>query len=182
MTAPSSAGEPVAGRIDQDGRSKAYRPLALDARRAAFAAGLEAYARADFFEAHEILEPAWMGAADPIERELHQGLIKLAAAYVHATRGNATGVAKNLAGARDRLARAASDPTRLSIILHDLASSGVSGPAAVTARGIASLPGAIERRLATLDDLAARLDAGPTDARALLALVPPPPIDGGLAR
>jgi uncharacterized protein len=72
-------------------------------RRAALEAGLDAYARGDFFEAHEILEPAWMGAHDLAERELLQGLIKLAAAYVHARRGNPAGVAKNLRGALARI-------------------------------------------------------------------------------
>ena len=41
-----------------------------------------------------------MGTDDLAERALHQGLIKLAAAYVHAVRDNPTGIAKNLAGAR----------------------------------------------------------------------------------
>ena len=44
-----------------------------------------------------------MGAADPVERDYHQGLIKLAAAYVHLVRGNPLGMTKNLRGARDRL-------------------------------------------------------------------------------
>jgi hypothetical protein len=90
----------------QGGRPKAYRPLPFAERRTAFLAGVAAYARGDFFEAHELLEPAWMGSDDPAERELHQGLIKLAAGYVHAVRGNADGVAKNLRGARERLATA----------------------------------------------------------------------------
>ena len=41
-----------------------------------------------------------MGTDDLAERGLHQGLIKVAAAYVHAVRGNPAGIAKNLAGAR----------------------------------------------------------------------------------
>ena len=49
------------------------------------ARGLAAYARGDFYLAHEELEPAWMAATDPGERELLGGLIKLAAAFVHAT-------------------------------------------------------------------------------------------------
>ena len=57
----------------------------------------------DFFAAHEALEPAWMGTDDLAERGLHQGLIKVAAAYVHAVRGNPAGIAKNLAGARPHL-------------------------------------------------------------------------------
>jgi predicted metal-dependent hydrolase len=93
-------------RVMQGGRSKAYRPLPVEAREAAFREGLAAYGAGDFFAAHEHLEPAWMGTADIAERELHQGLIKLAAAYVHAVRGNPLGLAKNLLGARDRLAAA----------------------------------------------------------------------------
>jgi predicted metal-dependent hydrolase len=44
-----------------------------------------------------------MGASDPAERDLYQGLIKLAAAFVHDARGNPAGVTKNLRGARDLL-------------------------------------------------------------------------------
>jgi predicted metal-dependent hydrolase len=90
--------------IDQGGRQKAYRPMPEPERRAALEAGLAAYERGDYFLAHEILEPAWMGASDVAERELLQGLIKLAAAFVHGARSNAEGMVKNLGGARDRLA------------------------------------------------------------------------------
>ena len=89
--------------IQTDGRAKAYRPLPLEERRRALAAGLDAYERGDYFLAHEILEPAWMGTDEIGEREVIQGLIKLAAAFVHAARGNPAGVAKNLRGARERL-------------------------------------------------------------------------------
>ena len=95
-----------AGLVRQGDRDKAYRPLPLEAQRAAFDEGLAAYARGEFFAAHEALEPAWMGTDDLPERALHQGLIKVAAAYVHAGRGNPTGTAKNLAGARRHLALA----------------------------------------------------------------------------
>jgi predicted metal-dependent hydrolase len=84
-------------------------------RRAALAAGLEAYDRGDAFLAHELLEPAWMGTRDLPERELLQGLIKLAAAFVHAARGNPAGVAKNLRGARERLASAGEASARFGI-------------------------------------------------------------------
>ena len=97
------------GTVLQGGREKAYRPLSVEERDLAFARGVAAYERGDFFEAHEHLEPAWMGTADPAERNLHQGLIKLAAAFVHAVRGNPLGVEKNLRGARDRLADALVD-------------------------------------------------------------------------
>ena len=88
------------GTILQGGRAKAYRPLPETERLAAYERGLAAYDRGDFFEAHEILEPAWMGTADIGERELYQGLIKVAAGFVHAVRGNPPGIARNLQGAR----------------------------------------------------------------------------------
>jgi predicted metal-dependent hydrolase len=89
--------------VGADGRAKAYRPLPAEARVTAVVAGLEAYAAGDYFEAHELMEPAWMGTADLAERALIQGLIKVAAADVHAVRGNPKGVRRNLEGARDRL-------------------------------------------------------------------------------
>ena len=88
----------------QGDRPKAYRPIPPDRRREALEAGLAAYAQGDFFEAHELLEPAWMGTSDLAERALYQGLIKLAAGYVHAIRGNPVGMARNLEGARKHLA------------------------------------------------------------------------------
>jgi predicted metal-dependent hydrolase len=94
----------AAGRVVQsDGRSKAYRPLPRADRAAAVRDGLEAYDRGDFFLAHELLEPAWMGTDDLAERAVIQGLIKLAAADVHGVRGNPAGVARNLEGALERL-------------------------------------------------------------------------------
>ena len=89
--------------VSQGGRRKAYRPIPPDLRRAALEAGLLAYERGDFFEAHELLEPAWMGTANLAERALYQGLIKLAAGYVHAVRGNPIGMARNLTGSRAHL-------------------------------------------------------------------------------
>ena len=102
-------------RILQGGRAKAYRPMVLARRRAALRAGLEAYDRGDVFLAHELLEPAWMGTRDLEERELMQGIIKLAAAFVHAARGNPAGVAKNLVGAREHLANAGEAGARIGI-------------------------------------------------------------------
>ena len=108
MSAPPEPA-PRPDRIRQGDRDKAYRPLPLEERRAAFHEGMAAWERGDFFAAHEALEPAWMGTDDLAERALHQGLIKVAAAYVHAVRHNPAGIAKNLAGARRHLdgARAA---------------------------------------------------------------------------
>lgn len=108
---PASQPGPPPGRIRQGDRDKAFRPLDTQARRDAFEAGVAAYAVGDFFAAHEALEPAWMGTDDLAERALHQGLIKVAAAYVHAVRRNPAGITKNLAGARAHLAVAAAGST-----------------------------------------------------------------------
>lgn len=130
------AGTPAT--ILENGRAKAYRPLPADLRRAALAEALEAYRRGDFFLAHELLEPAWMGTDDPAERALHSGLIKVAAAFVHAVRGNRAGVAKNLQGARLRLARAAGAGEALGIDVVELLARVDAGLAAIE-RGAAPL-------------------------------------------
>jgi predicted metal-dependent hydrolase len=134
------------GTILQGGRAKAYRPIPAADRRRAFDEGIAAYDRGDFFEAHELLEPAWMGTAEPAERDLLQGLIKLAAAFVHGVRGNPLGIARNLGGARERLAAAIGSPAA--------AASGID---------VAALVAAIDDRLARLarnpDD--ATIDAPP---------------------
>ena len=128
--------------IGRDGRAKAYRPLPASERVAAMEAGLAAYGRGDFFEAHELLEPAWMGTPDLPERALLQGLIKVAAAYVHDVRGNPPGIVRNLTGARALL-----DEAR------------TTGPAVNVARvDLDALIAAIDARLA---DLAAH-PSGPT--------------------
>jgi predicted metal-dependent hydrolase len=106
MSGPPPAPAPRPDRIRQGDRDKAYRPLSLEDRRAAFDEGIACWERGDWFAAHEALEPAWMGTDDLGERALHQGLIKVAAAYVHAVRGNPLGIARNLVGARRHLAGA----------------------------------------------------------------------------
>jgi predicted metal-dependent hydrolase len=128
------------GTILQGGRAKAYRPIPATDRRRAFDAGVAAYERGDFFEAHELLEPAWMGTADIAERDLLQGLIKLAAAFVHGVRGNPLGIARNLAGARERLAAASGSPAA--------AASGID----------------VDALVAAIDDRLARLARDPDDA------------------
>lgn len=130
--------------VRENGRAKAYRPLPTIARRAALAAALDAYARGDFFLAHELLEPAWMGARDPAERALHSGLIKVAAAFVHAVRGNPRGVEKNLAGARDRLRRGAAAGPGFGIDVPLILEGVDAGLAAVTL-GDPLLPIGIQR-------------------------------------
>lgn len=44
-----------------------------------------------YFEAHEVVEEFWLGAAGGRDRDLARGLIHLAAALLHAQRGNRHG-------------------------------------------------------------------------------------------
>lgn len=106
--------------VGRDGRAKAYRPLPDKERAAALAAGLAAYDRGDFFEAHELLEPAWMGTPDLPERALLQGIIKVAAAYVHGVRGNPAGISRNLTGARRLLDEARATGPDVNVARVDL--------------------------------------------------------------
>jgi predicted metal-dependent hydrolase len=139
-TPPAPASRP--DRIRQGDREKAYRPLPLAARQAAFTEGLAAYDRGDFFAAHEALEPAWMGSDDLEERALHQGLIKLAAAYVHAVRRNPAGIAKNLTGARLHLAAAGSAADAWSV---DVTSLRAAIDARLADPALAAIPPEIRR-------------------------------------
>lgn len=139
--------------ILQDGRRKAYRPLTPDRRRAALEAGLTAYERGNFFEAHELLEPAWMGTSDLAERSLYQGLIKLAAGYVHAVRGNPIGMTRNLHGARKYLETSLQvDPEHSINAGIDLASLIVEIDARLDA--VMTLPSVVNTIPAAMLDLA----------------------------
>ena len=135
--------------IGRDGRAKAYRPLPVSERVSAMEAGLAAYERGDFFEAHELLEPAWMGTPDLPERALLQGLIKVAAAYVHDVRGDPTGIVRNLTGARALLDEARSTGPEVNVADVDLE----------------ALIAAIDARLADLADHPSGPTLGPPDLR-----------------
>jgi hypothetical protein len=64
-----------------------------------------------------------MGTRDLAERELIQGVIKLAAAFVHGARSNPAGIEKNLRGARDRVANGVSAGAGLGIDAEALLAS-----------------------------------------------------------
>jgi predicted metal-dependent hydrolase len=66
---------------------------------AGFRRGVDLFNRAEFFDAHEVLEDVWR-AAPGAEKKFLQGLIQIAVALHHHTRGN-------LVGARSLLKRAA---------------------------------------------------------------------------
>jgi hypothetical protein len=147
------------------GRSKAHRPLPADVRRAAVARGLAAYERGAWYLAHEELEPAWMGTADLAERALLSGLIKVAAAYVHAERGNPLGVRTNLRGARERLAAAS---VAASAALGAPTSPSAQTPASSGATESIDLPAllsAVDDRLARIEAICDGPEAAPTGSR-----------------
>lgn len=66
---------------------------------AGFRRGVELFNRAEFFDAHEVLEDVWRAAPLP-EKQFLQGLIQIAVALHHHSR-------ENQAGARSLLKRAA---------------------------------------------------------------------------
>ncbi len=83
--------------VGRDGRAKAYRPLPdADAGRGARRAGWPPTSGATSSRPTSCSSrPGWAPTI-PAERALLQGLIKLAAAYVHDVRGNPAGIARNL--------------------------------------------------------------------------------------
>jgi hypothetical protein len=147
------------------GRSKAHRPLPADVRRAAVARGLAAYERGAWYLAHEELEPAWMGTADLAERALLSGLIKIAAAYVHAERGNPLGVRTNLRGARERLAAAAVTASA-ALGAPTAPPTPTPGSSGATERiDLPALLDAVDDRLARIEVICEGPEAAPTGSR-----------------
>jgi len=65
--------------------------------RTGYLAGIELFNRGEFFEAHEVWEDVWR-AAPEAEKKFLQGLIQVAVAFHHHSKGN-------LAGARSLLER-----------------------------------------------------------------------------
>ena len=67
------------------------------------------------WHAHEVLEDLWRATADPERRRFYQGVIQLAAAFVHAERGNMRGVQRLLAKAGAKLAEVPSPYLALDV-------------------------------------------------------------------
>jgi uncharacterized protein len=68
----------------------------------AFLEGLALFNSTHFFEAHEVLEDVWRAAPEP-ERKFFQGLIQVAVALHHYSRGNQAGCRSLLERARRNL-------------------------------------------------------------------------------
>jgi hypothetical protein len=100
------------------------------------ARGLELIRCGEYFLAHEELEAAWR-AAVPEERDFLQGLVHVAVAWYHASRGNANGCSRQLAKAQRRLEPYA--PAHEGVDLDALLAR-VSEAAALVEAGSLTLP------------------------------------------
>ena len=67
-----------------------------------FYAALDQFNRRWYFESHETLEDLWMVTPLP-ERQFFQGIIQLAAAFVHFARGEYPGIFKLLDAAEEKV-------------------------------------------------------------------------------
>jgi hypothetical protein len=70
----------------------------------AFRRGIEQFNSGYFFEAHETWEEVWLRSPEP-EKTFLQGIIQIAAAFHHHSRGNARGARTLLGAGLARLAR-----------------------------------------------------------------------------
>jgi len=71
--------------------------------RQAFRRGIEQFNTGRFFDAHETWEEVWLRTPEP-EKTFLQGIIQVAAAFHHYSRGNARGAHSLLQAALGRLA------------------------------------------------------------------------------
>jgi uncharacterized protein len=69
-----------------------------------FRQGVEQFNSRHFFEAHETWEEIWLGSPEP-EKTFLQGIIQIAAAFHHYTRGNTQGTRTLLEAGLRRLER-----------------------------------------------------------------------------
>jgi len=67
-----------------------------------FARGIEQFNRRQFFESHESWEEVWLTAPEP-DRTFLQGIIQVAAAFHHYTRGNRPGAESLMRAGLNRL-------------------------------------------------------------------------------
>jgi len=92
-------------------------PVELEARLGEFYDALEQFNDGWYFESHETLEDLWMVTPLP-ERDLFQGIIQAAAAFVHLVRGEYAGLLKLLDAAIEKIARF--EPERFGVDLSAL--------------------------------------------------------------
>ncbi|MGC1105692.1 MAG: DUF309 domain-containing protein [Candidatus Acidiferrales bacterium] len=67
-----------------------------------FQSGIALFNSGEFFKAHEVWEEIWLAAPEP-EKTFLQGLIQLAAAFHHYSRGNRAGAQSLVTAALEKL-------------------------------------------------------------------------------
>jgi predicted metal-dependent hydrolase len=89
-----------------------------------FRQALRLYERGAFFECHDMLEPLWLADRTGF-RLFYQGLIQLAAAFVHWQRGEMRGILKLLQASRAKLSQFPPDTAGLDLplLLADVAAA-----------------------------------------------------------
>jgi hypothetical protein len=105
----------------------------LRARLREFYAALEQFNRRWYFESHETLEDLWMVTPFP-ERDFFQGIIQLAAAFVHFARGEYPGIFKLLDASLDKLGGSA--PERFGVDVARLIADGERARSQIKGLGI----------------------------------------------
>ena len=87
---------------------------------------LRRYNAGAHWHAHEVLEDLWRATREPERRGFYQGIIQLAAAFVHAERGNMRGVQRLLAKAAAKLGAVSSPYLGLDVaqLLRAMAAAG----------------------------------------------------------
>ncbi len=74
-----------------------------DRRPPAYREFIRQFDAGNHWRAHEVLAELWRATAEPERRRFYQGLIQLAAAFIHAERGNMQGVQRPLTKAAENL-------------------------------------------------------------------------------
>jgi predicted metal-dependent hydrolase len=74
--------------------------------------GIDLYHAGYLWEAHEAWEGIWKASIHPVDRDLYQGLIQLAAALIKAHEGNTRGARRLAQAARARFTRVAAVHSR----------------------------------------------------------------------
>ena len=93
------------------------------------------YSAGEHWHAHEVLEDLWRATQDLERRRFYQGIIQLAAAMVHAERGNLRGVQRLLAKAAEKLRPVASPclGLDLAVLLPEMEQAAAEARAAAAA-------------------------------------------------
>lgn len=99
-----------------------------------------------FFECHETIEEVWLEEQGAV-RDCYKGLIQLAAAFVHVTRGNERGALRLLATALGYLDRYRRDGA-LGFDVEALARAAAAARAEIVARGVDAVRAPVPLRFA----------------------------------